>query len=130
MRCLLDAMLVLTKQDRLCHVVHATSDSFYMAWLRRMNVAQYCKVRHACFLLIHLGCLTGIQILCINDCTKRETKAFFDDRLVPTVPEHLKDGFIEEFEEMYEAFGGRLVHWNDYVGDYGAFLFSAGLCAV
>lgn len=30
MKTLLDSMLVLTKQDRLMHVLHATSDPFYM----------------------------------------------------------------------------------------------------
>ena len=45
MKCLLDAMLVLTKQDRLCHVIHATSDPFYQTWLRQLNVMQHCKVR-------------------------------------------------------------------------------------
>ena len=38
-------MLVLTKQDRLCHVIHATSDPFYQTWLRQLNVMQHCKVR-------------------------------------------------------------------------------------
>ena len=47
MKCLLDAMLVLTKQDRLCHVIHATSDPFYHTWLRQLNVMQHCKVRIA-----------------------------------------------------------------------------------
>ena len=37
-------MLVLTKQDRLCHVIHATSDPFYQTWLRQFNVMQHCKV--------------------------------------------------------------------------------------
>lgn len=45
MKCLLDSMLVLTKQDRLCHVIHATSDPFYQTWLRQLNVMQHCKVR-------------------------------------------------------------------------------------
>ena len=45
MKCLLDAMLVLTKQDRLCHVIHATSDPFYQTWLRQLIVMQHCKVR-------------------------------------------------------------------------------------
>jgi hypothetical protein len=45
MKCLLDSMLVLTKQDRLCHVIHATSDPFYQTWLRQLNVIQHCKVR-------------------------------------------------------------------------------------
>jgi hypothetical protein len=45
MKALLDSMLVLTKQDRLCHVIHATSDPFYQTWLRQLNVMQHCKVR-------------------------------------------------------------------------------------
>ena len=45
MKCLLDAMLVLTKQDRLCHIIHATSEPFYQTWLRKANVMQHCKVR-------------------------------------------------------------------------------------
>ena len=44
MKCLLDAMLVLTKQDRLCHIIHATSEPFYQTWLRKANVMQHCKV--------------------------------------------------------------------------------------
>lgn len=44
MKCLLDSMLVLTKQDRLCHVIHATSDPFYQTWLRQLNIMQHCKV--------------------------------------------------------------------------------------
>lgn len=44
MKCLLDAMLVLTKQDRLCHVIHATSEPFYQTWLRKAHVMQHCKV--------------------------------------------------------------------------------------
>ena len=47
MKCLLDSMLVITKQDRLCHVIHATSDPFYQTWLRQLNVMQHCKVK--CF---------------------------------------------------------------------------------
>jgi hypothetical protein len=45
MKALLDSMLVLTKQDQLCHVIHATSDPFYQTWLRQLNVMQHCKVR-------------------------------------------------------------------------------------
>ena len=44
MKSLLDSMLVLTKQDRLCHVIHSTSDPFYQTWLRQLNVMQHCKV--------------------------------------------------------------------------------------
>ena len=24
-----------------------------------------------------------------------------------------------EFERLYEAFGGKIAHWQDYVSDYG-----------
>jgi hypothetical protein len=44
MKCLLDSMLALTKQNRLCHVIHATSDPFYQTWLRQLNIMQHSKV--------------------------------------------------------------------------------------
>jgi len=99
MKALLDSMLVLTKQDRLCHVIHATSDPFYQTWLRQLNVMQHCK------------------IITIGDCSKAETRVFFEERILPRMPERLRSGL--EFERLYEAFGGRLVHIQDYVTDYG-----------
>lgn len=98
MKCLLESMLVLTKQDRLCHVIHATSDPFYQTWLRQLNVMQHCK------------------ILTIGDCSKSETRIFFRDHLLPRVPERIRPGL--DFEQLYEAFGGRLAHWKDYITDY------------
>ncbi|KAG6914846.1 hypothetical protein DXG01_014978 [Tephrocybe rancida] len=98
MKCLLDSMLVLTKQDRLCHVIHATSDPFYQTWLRQFNVMQHCK------------------IITIGDCSRSETKSYFRDQILPTVPERLRPGL--RFEVLYEAFGGKLAHWRDYVTDY------------
>lgn len=26
-----------------------------------------------------------------------------------------------DFERLYEAFGGKLAHWQDYITDYGVF---------
>lgn len=98
MKCLLDSMLVLTKQDRLCHVIHATSDPFYQAWLRQLNVMQHCK------------------IITVGDCTKAETRAFFVEKLLPRVPENLRASL--SFDSLYDAFGGKLAHWHDYVNDY------------
>ncbi|KAF8186356.1 hypothetical protein BJ912DRAFT_852216 [Pholiota molesta] len=98
MKCLLDSMLVLTKQDRLCHVIHATSDPFYQTWLRQLNVMQHCK------------------IITIGDCSKAETRKFFRDRLLVRVPESMRPGLI--FEHLYDAFGGKLAHWHDYITDY------------
>ncbi|KAH8112427.1 hypothetical protein DFH11DRAFT_1607573 [Phellopilus nigrolimitatus] len=89
MKCLLDAMLVLTKQDRLCHVVHATSDSFYQTWLRQLNIMQHCK------------------IICIGDCSKAETRAYFEDRLLPSVPDGLRKKL--DFEAL------------DYISDFGKY---------
>ncbi|KAH9929010.1 uncharacterized protein BXZ73DRAFT_48308 [Epithele typhae] len=98
MKCLLDAMLVLTKQDRLCHVIHATSDPFYQTWLRQLNIMQHCK------------------IITIGDYPKAETRKYFRERILPGVPEQLRRGL--EFEKLYEAFGGKFAHWQDYVTDY------------
>ncbi|OJA16556.1 hypothetical protein AZE42_00622 [Rhizopogon vesiculosus] len=98
MKCILDSMLVLTKQDRLCHVIHATSDPFYQTWLRQLNVMQHCK------------------IITVGDCTKADTRTFFVERMLPHVPEHLRTGL--SFEVLYDAFGGKLAHWQDYINDY------------
>ncbi|KAJ7792655.1 hypothetical protein B0H14DRAFT_2469919 [Mycena olivaceomarginata] len=98
MKCLLDSMLVLTKQDRLCHVIHATSDPFYQTWLRQLNVMQHCK------------------ILTVGDCSKAETRAFFNERILPRIPRRLCARL--NFEQLYEAFGGKLAHWHDYCTDY------------
>ncbi|KAJ3888665.1 hypothetical protein GG344DRAFT_79548 [Lentinula edodes] len=98
MNCILSAFLVLTKQDRLCHVIHAASDPFYHTWLRQLNVMQHCK------------------IITIGDCSKAETRVFFREQLLPRVPEHIQYGL--NFEVLYEAFGGKLVHWHDFVTDY------------
>ncbi|KAI0643861.1 hypothetical protein C8Q79DRAFT_914959 [Trametes meyenii] len=98
MKCLLDAMLVLTKQDRLCHVIHATSDPFYQTWLRQLNVMQHCK------------------IITIGDYPKNETRRFFRERILPSVPESLRGRL--DFETLYDAFGGKLAHWQDYISDF------------
>ena len=53
----------------------------------------------------------------IGDCSRSETKAYYRDQLLPLVPERLRLGL--KFEVLYEAFGGKLAHWRDYVTDYG-----------
>ncbi|KAF8651180.1 hypothetical protein AX16_004835 [Volvariella volvacea WC 439] len=98
MKCLLDSMLVLTKQDRLCHVIHATSDPFYQTWLRQFNVMHHCK------------------IITIGDCNKAEMRRYFREYVIPRVPDHLKTAL--HFEELWDAFGGKLAHWQDYVADF------------
>lgn len=98
MKTLLDAMLVLTKQDRLAHVVHATSDSFYMHWLRQMNVAQHAN------------------LISVGDCSKAEAYAFYKDVLLEHIPDKLKGGVT--FDELYRVFGGKLAHLTDYITEY------------
>ncbi|KAH7030587.1 uncharacterized protein B0I36DRAFT_408611 [Microdochium trichocladiopsis] len=91
----LDAMLVLTKQDRLCHAILSTSDSFFQHFLRAMNVGH-----HA-------------QLLTIGDCSKPEARQYFKDEILPNIPEHLRQKI--DFEDVYNAFGGKLSHISDYV---------------
>ena len=91
----LDTLLVLTKQDRLCHVILSTSDSFFQHFLRSMNVGHHS------------------QIMTVGDCSKEETHEFFKDEIMPLVPEGLKAKL--DFEEVYEAFGGKLSHIQDYM---------------
>ncbi|KAG8216053.1 hypothetical protein J3R82DRAFT_8053 [Butyriboletus roseoflavus] len=106
-KCLLDSMLVLTKQDRLCHVVHATSDPFYQNWLRQLNVVQHCK------------------LVSIDDCSRSETRTYFLERLLPRVPDALQHTL--SFDVLYEAFGGKLAHWQDYINEYGELLLVSDL---
>ena len=94
----LDTLLVLTKQDRLCHVILCTSDSFFQHFLRQMNVGH-----HA-------------QLMTIGDCTKEETLLYFLDQMLPSVPQDLAGKL--EFEHIYEAFGGKLSHINDYIASW------------
>lgn len=94
----LDTLLVLTKQDRLCHVILATSDSFFHHFLRTMNVGHHS------------------QLITIGDCSKDETKAYFDDIIQDTIPEHLKGQL--SFDILYDAFGGKLAHISDYVSSW------------
>jgi hypothetical protein len=122
MKCLLGSMLVVTKQDRLCHVIHATSDPFYQVWLRQLNVMQHCKV---CIFATHVGIIqqgwsanvAKYQILTVCDCSKTETWTFFNDRMLPRVRERSRAGL--NFEALFEVFGVKLAHWQDYITDYG-----------
>ena len=35
------------------------------------------------------------------------------------VPEKLQEPLSNRFEELYDAFGGKLTHWADFVASYG-----------
>lgn len=95
MKVLLDSLLVLTKQDRLCHVLFATSDSFFQHFLRSMNVGHHS------------------QILTIGDPNKIDTHNYFREQVMAQVPTELRTRL--RFDEVWDAFGGKLSHVNDYV---------------
>ncbi|PLW38607.1 hypothetical protein PCANC_16539 [Puccinia coronata f. sp. avenae] len=143
MKCILDGLLVLTKQDRLCHVINATSDPFYMNWLRTMNVLTHCT------------------IITIGDPTRAEAEEYFNTHLVHSLRKkleqqqqsaiicetrdrppsgnmvlkherdqasaqkesspahhHPQDTYELGFELIYDTFGGKLAHMQGFVGDY------------
>lgn len=58
-----------------------------------------------------------LQVITIGDCTKAETLHFYRERVLPRVPERLQAAL--HFDDLYEAFGGKLAHWHDYITDYG-----------
>ncbi len=43
-------------------------------------------------------------------------RIYFRDHILPRVPDRLKAGL--HFEELYDAFGGKLAHWHDYAAEY------------
>lgn len=96
----LDTLLVLTKQDRLCHVLFCTSDPFFQHFLRSMNVGHHS------------------QIITIGDCSREETLSYFLDQMLRSVPTHLASKLTMSFEEIWDAFGGKLSHINDYVASW------------
>jgi hypothetical protein len=96
----LDTLLVLTKQDRLCHVLFCTSDSFFQHFLRSMNVGHHS------------------QIITIGDCSREETLTYFLEQMLPSVPQHLASKLTTSFDEIWDAFGGKLSHINDYVASW------------
>ncbi|OAV93664.1 hypothetical protein PTTG_27245 [Puccinia triticina 1-1 BBBD Race 1] len=134
MKCILDGLLVLTKQDRLCHVINATSDPFYMNWLRKMNVLTHCT------------------IITIGDPPKKEAQEYFNENLLNTLQKKLDQQPICDsrdhrsgnlvlkhqasdqhsqasdhdpsaayelgFDLIYDTFGGKLAHLQGFVGDY------------
>ena len=63
-----------------------------------MNIMQHCKIQT------------------IGDVSKAEAKTFFNEKLLPDVPDKLRSGFT--FDDIYRVFGGKLAHLSDYAADY------------
>ncbi|KAK5095620.1 hypothetical protein LTS08_008013 [Lithohypha guttulata] len=96
----LDTLLVLTKQDRLCHVIFSSSDSFFHHFLRSMNVGHH------------------TQVLTVGDCPYEDTLRYFHERMLPTVPKRLASKLSTHFDDIWNAFGGKLSHVNDYISNW------------
>lgn len=111
----------MSTQDRLIHVIHATSDPFYLhcssgslqtaglgtpltmtftdsTGLRQLNIMQHCK------------------IMSVGDASREEANRYFDKHLLPEIPEKLRSDI--KFEDLYPVFGGKLAHISDYVADF------------
>ena len=73
-----------------------------------------------------MNTLQHCQLLAIGDPSPKEAKAFFAERLLPTIPGHLKP---LQFEDLFEVFGGKLAHLSDYVSDYGQSLLVVATCS-
>jgi hypothetical protein len=87
--------------------------------VERYAALQGVHIRYACC-IIQQGCSSNVvqsQILTIGDCSKTETRTFFYEQMIPRVPERLRAGL--DFEALFEVFGGKLAHWQDYIADYG-----------
>lgn len=96
----LDTLLVLTKQDRLCHVIFSTSDSFFQHFLRSMNVGHHS------------------QVITIGDCPPEDTLQYFHEKILPSVPKRLASSLSIHYDEIYDAFSGKLSHINDYISSW------------
>lgn len=98
---LLDAFQVLTHQDRLCNVIHASSDPFYLK-----NLHNY-----------------PCTIFTLPDCTYLNAQDFYESYLLPTTMEKLPSpGKINyklpKFVDIWDVFGGRLAHLHSYISEF------------
>ncbi|KZO92411.1 hypothetical protein CALVIDRAFT_520472 [Calocera viscosa TUFC12733] len=100
LKTLIDGMVVLTKQERLCHVIHATSDSLYMAALIELNVASHAK-------FIHIG-----------DADKETTMDYVRHRLLRPFPQYHQTEILNNFDDIYDIIGGKLLHWEGGVREW------------
>jgi len=100
LKTLIDVMVVLTKQERLCHVVHCTSVSLYMELLVDLNVASHSR-------FIHVG-----------DPDKETTMDYVRHQLLRPYPQYQQTEVLNNFDDIYKIIGGKLVHWEDGVREW------------
>lgn len=54
-------------------------------------------------------------ILSVGDTAKDEARRFFEENLVPHIPDNLPK---PDFDELYRVFGGKLAHLTDYCNEW------------
>ncbi|GBC03954.1 hypothetical protein RclHR1_05410010 [Rhizophagus clarus] len=94
---LYDALVVFTTQDRLCHVIHITSDSFYERLLAKMH---------------------HTKSLIIGDLYQSEISKYFHEVLVPSIPQEICERIFKMENDLHEIFGGKILHWKSFIQDY------------
>ncbi|CAB4424634.1 unnamed protein product [Rhizophagus irregularis] len=113
---LFDALVVFTTQDRLCHVIHITSDSFYekllakTAFLLRKKLLKKFSV---CSYLVH-----HTKSLIIGDLYQSEISKYFHGVLVPSIPQEIRGRILKMENDLHGIFGGKILHWKSFVQDY------------
>ncbi|EGG09979.1 uncharacterized protein MELLADRAFT_95163 [Melampsora larici-populina 98AG31] len=135
MKCILDALLVLTKQGDFVRLSELSgkgphTDTFKIFQIAYMNVLAHCT------------------IITVGDPCKAEAQQYFNENLIGTLKKKLDqqpvydarggkqgdlilkpeetdtdtkrhpDGYDLEFETVYKTFGGKLAHLQGFVGDY------------
>ncbi|CAG8435715.1 6211_t:CDS:2 [Diversispora eburnea] len=94
---LFDMMVVFATQDKLCQVIHSTSDDFYDRFLT--------KTSH-------------IKFLVIGDLNYSNISHIFYKDLLPSVPKEFRENLVRMEDDLYEIFGGNIVDWQNFVQDY------------
>ncbi|RIA90680.1 Archaeal ATPase-domain-containing protein [Glomus cerebriforme] len=97
---LFDALVAFTTQDRLCHVIHSTSNSFYERLLTKSRILHHTKS------------------LIIGDLSKLEISKYFHEILVPIIPQEIRERIFKMEDDLHEILGGKILYWKSFVQDY------------
>ncbi|RHZ76013.1 hypothetical protein Glove_208g106 [Diversispora epigaea] len=97
---LFDAMVVFTTQDKLCQVIHSTSDNFYERFLTKSNLSNH------------------IKFLVIGDLNYSNISHIFYQDLLPSVPKEFRENLVRMEDDLCKIFGGSIVDWQNFVQDY------------
>ena len=82
---------------------------------------------------VNVNVMQHCTVVTLGDFSEVEMRRFFEERVLRNVSGrdgHGIRGMVARkklvFERLWEAFGGKMVHWEDYITEFGVFLsFSA-----